>query len=475
MEKLGIVTLSERVNFEVAKKLSLITFSQFEYLFKKALNKADDICEEVDITSDYTKLKNFCRAITESKNDNKVSYGYTQCKDFGRLQSKTSSLQRVFNPFRGLLCEGLVYDLDMDNAHPCMLLNLCNKHKIKCDKVEEYINNREKWLEQLMNDFSLTRRESKEQLLKCLNKATLTTKIGKKQIKNKNYIDFDKQLKEIMDKLYEIYGKEGKEHYKHIKDKEEWNKKGCLMSLLLQKIENDYLTKAREYLDNEKIEICTLMYDGCMTYIGEYKIEAVILGLNKLFKKEGIKWSLKQHNLELKQELDKLEVYEIDSFTSGNIINISEHIIKGLLKDRIFKCENEIFLVAEDKVLKGDKIVNSELYNIISKQDYVLETIKQTKNGEESHYEEASKTPRHIRDLVEAVMKKAPTNHKLIKEIWDNSMFKLYYNDGYYDFKLQKFVGRDRSSLTSYSGGYKGKNPNLRGISDRRDSKYPSI
>jgi hypothetical protein len=127
--------LVEIVNLEVAEKLNNLTFSQFRQLYDSSTRLTD---ETIDYKGELTKLKKYTKSIIDTKNKLNVKYGYVKDKDFGRLFSKTPSLQNIFNGFRGLLCDNVTYDLDMDNCHPNILINLCNKHKIDCTNLKKY-------------------------------------------------------------------------------------------------------------------------------------------------------------------------------------------------------------------------------------------------------------------------------------------------------------------------------------------------
>ena len=88
--------LVEKSNVDVARKLNALTLAQYTLLYKKCANKRDEEGKEADMKSEFTKLKNYCKDVIASKGELKVNYGFTEGKDFGRLQSKSSSVQRIF-------------------------------------------------------------------------------------------------------------------------------------------------------------------------------------------------------------------------------------------------------------------------------------------------------------------------------------------------------------------------------------------
>jgi hypothetical protein len=427
---MSVVEYIEKVNDEVCRKLNSLTFTQFEELFKQCLN-IDDNGEEVDVRADYTKTKNYCREVLQSNNNYKVAYAYVKGKDFGRLQSQQPSLQRIFNAFRGLLCNDITYDLDMNNAHPKILIKLCQKHNIPCDRLEDYINNREDWLEELSIDLKIDRKEAKSLILKSINKESKTVQHKNKKIKNKKFIEFDIQTSDIINRLFDIYKKD---YEKYVKN-DSYNPKGKMMNIILCKIENEYLQKAIKYLESNKIQIHTLMFDGCMIYKENVDKDKIIKDLNKLFKKEDMQWSFKEHNLELLEKFEEMDEDNGDSFEGGNEVEIGNHMLESILKDKIYKCQLDVVYITSFKILKDRSQVASELYNLISKQNYLLR--KEVNN--KVVRVELSKKNSSIKDLIEIIMNLAPRDDKFHQKIWDETLYKIYFNNGYYDFKQKKF------------------------------------
>lgn len=422
--------LKERVNFEVCEKLNDISFNQFKELFECSSTKRHD---SYDLRAEYTKLKNYTRIVCKTKNKHEVKYKYSKEKECGRLQAQNPSLQRIYNGFRGILSNGLTHDLDMDNCHPKILVNLCKKHKIKCPSLDGYIENREAYLADMMTEGNISRSEAKSLFLKCINKEDLTTKINNKKIKSKIFLDFDKETTMIMQSLYEIYKKE---FSSKVEDKT-YNLKGKTMNLVLQKYENEYLQKAIEYLTEQGIEVATLMYDGCMIYINNnYKIESIIKGLNKLFKKENMTWSVKPHNNELLKPLEEMKIIKIDSYIANDIIDLTNHILEEILNNRILRCNNIVYLVGENKIISNQVTIESELFSLFSRQDYNI--AKKGKNGEEIIYS-ISREYQGLNNLVQSVIKLAPEDSLFLKQIWSDTRYKLFFNNGYYSFKENKF------------------------------------
>jgi hypothetical protein len=63
---------------------------------------------------------------------------------------------------------------------------------------------------------------------------------------------------------------------------------------------------------------------------------------------------------------------ETDTYTGFNIMDISKHILYGLLKNKLVKCNNHIFLLTPGRIIKNKKSIKMDLYKIISNNHYYI-------------------------------------------------------------------------------------------------------
>ena len=102
------------------------------------------------------------------------------------------------------------------------------------------------------------------------------------------------------------------------------------------------------------------MFDGCTIYKSKYEIDDIITLLNNKFKnidghKVDMEWTMKPHNLELKELLYSFNIKKVDRFTGENIIEIANHMLRTILKDKLMKDKDNIYLMTKDKILMNEK------------------------------------------------------------------------------------------------------------------------
>ena len=142
-----------------------------------------------------------------------------------------------------------ILDIDMENSHPRILLYLCKIHKIDCEQLNEYINNREYFLSKISDN----RKESKTSILQMLNGGFKNKYSDDKDI-NKFLKDFELEIKNIQNKFYKIDNR--------FDDKTIFNYKGKSLSRILLELENKILQVMIDFFKFKNIQIFTLEYDG---------------------------------------------------------------------------------------------------------------------------------------------------------------------------------------------------------------------
>ena len=75
-----------------------------------------------------------------------------------------------------------IKDIDMINCHPVILLNLCQKNKLKCKILKNYVENRNL----ILSSFGDNRKDIKKMILTILNGGF--EDIYSKDVKINNYL-----------------------------------------------------------------------------------------------------------------------------------------------------------------------------------------------------------------------------------------------------------------------------------------------
>lgn len=191
----------------------------------------------------------------------KVAYHQTHSLDYGRFFSNGStSLQNLTREIRQCIAYEYYDDIDMVNAHPTILLWLCNKHKIDCDNLNDYIVNREKHIADLVADNSIDRGKAKNTFIALINGGTKDysdLKAPTKFIKR-----FKIEVTQIVQELCVLYPKEFE-----LRSKEKpHNPHGSTVNIIMCEWENQILQQILAFytINNIITNNCVLCFDGVM-------------------------------------------------------------------------------------------------------------------------------------------------------------------------------------------------------------------
>src|SRR5690606_876771 len=92
-------------------------------------------------------LRNQLKMYYNKVHNEKVRVNYHFSKNLinkGRLYAQGSlSLQNFKREIRYVLAHQYYYDIDMENCHPRLILQYCEKHKIDHTNLKVYVNERE--------------------------------------------------------------------------------------------------------------------------------------------------------------------------------------------------------------------------------------------------------------------------------------------------------------------------------------------
>ena len=267
---------TETVNLERVAYLNSLTDLQLKTI-------AYDADEFAGIDGETWNWKGYCfqlrsyfkQVIAGGSNEYQVSY--KKSTNNRMYLDKMGGIQILQRHIRGFVCDGEMTDYDMKNCHPVLAKYLCDKHKIYCPMLTNYCNNREDcWIK--MNPLI----DSKEEL-KIRGKIGVLVKMNTDKVGGKGW------LKSFSQEMYEIkiaiLDKEPSQLSTNLV-----NPLSSQFNKLLCHYENELLQSA--IADNN---CCVPMYDGFLS-----KEQVDLDWLNKLGKKYGITWCVKEHSKKIK-------------------------------------------------------------------------------------------------------------------------------------------------------------------------------
>ena len=240
-EKFDNTTHCEYCNYKFDKDYNDRKIELYERVDKNKLKYIIDNYKFNEETENILKL--YYESLNK-KGQKKIIYN--QSKENKNRYFGGICLTTIKRCVRNSMMPDNILDIDMENSHPRILLYLCKKHKIYCEKLNEYINNRE----YLLSNISDNRKEAKTLILQMLN-GGFKNKYSNSRNINKFLKDFELEIKNIQNKVYELDNR--------FDDKSIFNYKGKSLSRIL---ENKILQVMIDFFKFRNIQIFTLEYDG---------------------------------------------------------------------------------------------------------------------------------------------------------------------------------------------------------------------
>ena len=265
----------------------------------------------------------------------RVSYKQ-KSKHKDRYYGIGSCLSYLKKEIRNSIMPKNIRDLDMINCHPIILLSLCEKDKVKCDILKNYVENRDIILESFGDD----RKTIKEIFLSVLNG-------GFKNIYSKDNT-INNYLKLLEKEIFRI------QNHFYLKDKryldKDYNYLGKNLSRIILEKENEILQTMINYFVSKRVNIFSLEYDGVKIYTNNQTKHWSINDLEDvILKTTGIKMKLA-----FKDIIDSFPEYGIRVLTD-DIVN--ENII-----------ENRKKLVHHDHAFEKDNILSLSICSLCNLQ-----------------------------------------------------------------------------------------------------------
>ena len=260
------------------------------------LNKNKEKTKQDLITQLVNRL-NFYKKKASKKNL-VVRYDFT-IPNYGRVYAsgKYISMGSFPREIRSTLAADNYVDIDINNCHPTLAVQLCDKFNIQCDELRNYVNNRNDYLKKCIEEFNCDRDAAKVLFLQIMYGGSYSS-WSKNYGVEKECPDwvkkFDKNVKSIYDKLLEKFADDVKYLQEHGKPEKEHNKIGACVSWILQNEECKILDCMLNYISSygKSVGNCILCFDGFMMLKNKYTPDLLEKLENHIYKQLNYKVKL---------------------------------------------------------------------------------------------------------------------------------------------------------------------------------------
>lgn len=393
----------------------------------------NEIIENAELTKqDRTILLNYRKKIYNIENNiGNVDVKYKKTigsSNNGRLYAeKGLSLQMFSSKIRHFLANNLYYDLDIKNAHPSILLQVCEKHHYSHNELKHYVENRNEVLQDIMTELDISYSIAKDLMLYCL--------YLKEPKSSLSSLNIQKPVPEFVDKYYKeciaiadiIYNRPEGEKIKKIIEKKKFetnhevkikNPKAQVLSLFIQNIENDILLSMYDRFLELDYSPEVLVFDGIMINKDKELNDEVLHDIeNHILTELNFKIELveKEMNnaIEITPDDFDIENFEIDSNYTNTYDKSYMISLKGSRPKHTYAMRKKYFELFCSKVL-------------LPSPSYVF--------YQQSRQEIDFLSPHNMSEFLKGITSGIMVNglEKSFFEVWSNDDLQIQYN--HFDF-----------------------------------------
>lgn len=345
----------------------LLTCPSEQYLaYKEQLNVLSKILTLTEQTYYFMEKGIFHRV---------MAYGYTFPNEIGRLYSYSSSMPRLKREIRYLMFKNIYKDVDIENAHPSILLEYSWAKGLKTPLLEKLVKDRSSFYKILSEELQCDEKHIKLIVLKSLNQIP-------KEIENIYFSNlltsFFKEILIIRDAIWE-------DNYKNIKlflsqkahfvKKTIEKKKVTVMSLFCQTRESEILLDLYAFLqelatpttENDGMTFIPF-FDGAYISFKENTDQNLLDNWIELFNKNQsvIKFKIKKIETEANLLVEDyfLKICHLNELFKKFSYNFSQDVLKVLVLDEPILNESNLQLLI--KLADDLKKVNQDLTDNIN-------------------------------------------------------------------------------------------------------------
>ena len=283
------------------------------------------------------------------KNKAVVKYRRTKGMSYGRVfPFQSLSLYSIRREIRQTIAKEYYEDIDIQNAHPHVLLQICQANNIECKYLQRYVNKRASILVEVMEAFNVDRECAKKLFIRLMYLGSFKKwlKENKKEDMDNNICKYIKKFKNELNKIAEIITTNNKklkyevEEHKKENNEDDYNINSTCLSYYLQEYECIILEVIYNYLCNAGFIVnnnCVLCADGIMIPKDKYNDSLLLLLTDEVSCKTGFKLtftnkSMDQDYLNILDEHTNIKTHSVGTYENK----------KEMFEKNHFKCMNPI-------------------------------------------------------------------------------------------------------------------------------------
>lgn len=270
--------------------------------------------------------------IKQNKNVCQVKYKPSKkTSKYGRVYAKFG-LQNMPKIIRNaILCKECL-DIDIVNAHPVLLLQICNRMGWKCLELQDYIENRHIWLNKINNCFNICRKDSKNLMLRLMYGGSLNNWMSENNIKQAPpmfLIKFANEMKKILNKHWDSRNLAVSIVLENDDIDIKKNPQSSALSITLQIEENRILNNIINFMKINDINVQILCFDGLMVK-NHPKLNLTFLKELEDYIKQNTSWEVILEYKEMNERLFDRNSYIKDIKKKINEVEVEGNFLKTM-------------------------------------------------------------------------------------------------------------------------------------------------
>lgn len=365
------------------------------------------------------------------------------------------SLSIMRRSTRHAFCKGIYRDIDMVNAHPNILSQICRQHGRECPELDRYVSDPKGYRERIMKHHACDKDTAKRLPISLMMGGSIQGWITENQIEEngKNALPemaaLHLELQRIMTTIYE--------HNQHIKaavlkvDPKKWENEAAamrgVMGLWCQTIEREIQESCIQWLvDNRKVN----QLDICPSQDGFMVLEAVwydrliedleahcidVMGF-------AIRWLNKPFD-EADETIPDGHTGEGDKDNNPRVVVKSDRecskIIFDRLKDTVKYCRGEFYMQQQGTNYWTNNMESLEAKLLLFIADSGIQVeIEMGSKTVYLPYAESNKAARAVMAFVMAEFRSEPED-EFYSNFHETTKGRIAFQDGVYDFAAARF------------------------------------